>query len=48
MRESFQKGVYPVMLTPFTEENRIDEDALGKLEEKQPLRALKGYVIPTP
>ena len=33
MRESFQKGVYPVMLTPFTEENRIDEDALGKLTE---------------
>lgn len=27
----FNKGVYPVMLTPFTEDNKVDYVALGKL-----------------
>lgn len=31
MEEKFSNGVYPVMLTPFTEENKVDYDALGKL-----------------
>lgn len=29
--KSFNKGVYPVMLTPFTEDNKVDYVALGKL-----------------
>ena len=32
MRE-FKGGVYPVMLTPFTEDNKIDYDSLGRLVE---------------
>ncbi len=28
---SFNKGVYPVMLTPFTDDNQVDYEALGKL-----------------
>lgn len=31
MRTQFPKGVYPVMLTPFTEDNKIDYNALEKL-----------------
>lgn len=31
--KEFPKGVYPVMLTPFTEDNKIDYDSLGKLVE---------------
>ncbi len=27
----FPNGVYPVMLTPFTEQNQVDYAALGKL-----------------
>lgn len=33
MRDTFSKGVYPVMLTPFTEENKIDASALEKLTD---------------
>lgn len=31
MENKFKDGVWPVMLTPFTEENEVDYDALGKL-----------------
>lgn len=31
MNDKFPNGVYPVMLTPFTEENKVDYDALKKL-----------------
>lgn len=31
MNSKFNKGVYPVMLTPFTEDNNVDYEALGKL-----------------
>lgn len=31
MRKEFPNGVYPVMLTPFTENNEVDYEALGKL-----------------
>lgn len=31
MRKEFEKGVYPVMLTPFTADNKVDYEALGKL-----------------
>jgi 4-hydroxy-tetrahydrodipicolinate synthase len=31
MKNKFPGGVYPVMLTPFTEENKVDYDSLGKL-----------------
>ena len=31
MQHSFPNGVYPVMLTPFTEDNKVDYEALGKL-----------------
>lgn len=31
MKKSFPDGVYPVMLTPFTEENQVDFESLGKL-----------------
>ena len=36
MSENFTEyagGVWPVMLTPFTAENKIDENALEKLTE---------------
>lgn len=29
--KNFKDGVYPVMLTPFTEKNQVDYEALGKL-----------------
>lgn len=31
MEKSFPNGVYPVMLTPFTEENKVDFESLEKL-----------------
>ena len=31
MTKEFPNGVYPVMLTPFTEKNEVDNEALGKL-----------------
>lgn len=31
MRTEFPNGVYPVMLTPFTENNEVDYEALGRL-----------------
>lgn len=31
MKKKFKDGVYPVMLTPFTEDNQVDYEALGKL-----------------
>ena len=31
MTQEFPNGVYPVMLTPFTENNEVDYEALGKL-----------------
>lgn len=31
MVDKFKDGVWPVMLTPFTDENKVDYDALGKL-----------------
>lgn len=31
MKKEFPNGVYPVMLTPFTENNEVDYEALGKL-----------------
>lgn len=31
MKGKFPNGVYPVMLTPFTKENKVDYEALGKL-----------------
>ena len=31
MVDKFKNGVWPVMLTPFTDENKVDYDALGKL-----------------
>ena len=31
MSDKFPNGVYPVMLTPFTEDNKVDYDALEKL-----------------
>ena len=31
MTKEFPNGVYPVMLTPFTENNEVDYEALGKL-----------------
>lgn len=31
MAKEFPNGVYPVMLTPFTENNEVDYEALGKL-----------------
>ena len=33
MRTEFPKGVYPVMLTPFTEDNKVDYESLGRLIE---------------
>ena len=33
MNKKFPDGVYPVMLTPFTEENKVDYDSLGRLVE---------------
>jgi Dihydrodipicolinate synthase/N-acetylneuraminate lyase len=33
MKKDFKKGVYPVMLTPFTDKNEVDYDSLGKLIE---------------
>ena len=29
--KEFPGGVYPVMLTPFTSENKVDYESLGKL-----------------
>ncbi|GAA0248923.1 dihydrodipicolinate synthase family protein [Faecalicatena contorta] len=31
MNKKFPDGVYPVMLTPFTEENKVDYESLGRL-----------------
>jgi len=31
MGDKFKDGVWPVMLTPFTDNNQVDYDALGKL-----------------
>ena len=31
MKDKFPNGVYPVMLTPFTDDNQVDYEALGKL-----------------
>lgn len=31
MNKEFPKGVYPVMLTPFTEDNKVDYESLGRL-----------------
>lgn len=31
MEKKFKDGVYPVMLTPFTEDDQVDYEALGKL-----------------
>lgn len=31
MSDKFPNGVYPVMLTPFTENNQVDYDSLGRL-----------------
>lgn len=31
MNQTFPAGVWPVMLTPFTEDNRVDDEALEKL-----------------
>ncbi|CUX17350.1 dihydrodipicolinate synthase family protein [Clostridium sp. C105KSO13] len=31
MNKEFPKGVYPVMLTPFTEDNKVDYKSLGRL-----------------
>lgn len=31
MNKKFPKGVYPVMLTPFTEDNKVDYESLGRL-----------------
>ena len=28
---SFNRGVYPVMLTPFTEDDQVDYESLGRL-----------------
>lgn len=33
MKKEFPKGVYPVMLTPFTENNQVDYEALGRLTD---------------
>ncbi len=33
MKREFLKGVYPVMLTPFTADNEVDYEALGKLTD---------------
>lgn len=33
MKKLFPNGVYPVMLTPFTEDNKVDFPSLGKLVE---------------
>lgn len=33
MEKQFKNGVWPVMLTPFTEDNRVDYESLGKLIE---------------
>lgn len=33
MWSEFPKGVYPVMLTPFDDENKVDYESLGKLVE---------------
>ena len=33
MNKKFPDGVYPVMLTPFTEENKVDYESLGRLVE---------------
>ena len=33
MNKKFPDGVYPVMLTPFTEENKVDYESLGRLAE---------------
>lgn len=31
MNEKFKNGVYPVMLTPFTKDNQVDYESLGRL-----------------
>lgn len=31
MRSEFPKGVYPVMLTPFTQDSKVDYESLGRL-----------------
>ena len=31
MSKNFNNGVWPVMLTPFTDDNRVDYDSLEKL-----------------
>ena len=31
MKHTFPNGVYPVMLTPFTEDNKVDYKSLGRL-----------------
>lgn len=31
MNQKFRNGVYPVMLTPFTEDNQVDYESLGRL-----------------
>ena len=33
MKNEFPNGVWPVMLTPYTEDNKIDYPALEKLAE---------------
>lgn len=33
MKNEFPNGVWPVMLTPYTEDNKIDYPALEKLTE---------------
>lgn len=33
MKRNFKNGVWPVMLTPFTDDNKVDYDSLGKLTD---------------
>ena len=42
MTKEFPNGVYPVMLTPFTENNEVDYEAIGKLIEKKKEKGVNG------
>ena len=42
MIKEINNGVYPTMLTPFTEDNRIDYNAVEQLLEFYASRGVKG------
>ena len=43
MKHTFPNGVYPVMLTPFTEDNKVDYKSLGRLVDWYIEKGVAGF-----